>query len=769
MTATPQFESNSISLPQPVPAQSRSLGRENEEAPGEEEGCEEEEEEEKEKEEAALSDISDDDFKESGRVKPSLSEEASSPTESKSLEKKLSEELEDILYLRLIALRSMNIPGDLSPESSSKSIEDEMTELLEEADQAATEAIPPPPIIDIADSEEEKMDFYMKTMTTNLSFMSPIKVKEEMEEDFNLLLNDVPQEEKEGPFYSPTQSPVKLSSPESPPDEDEECGSKDEAEKKFFKDQKEESSPWGKTLQIQLYNCDPYQYLYQEERKPPLPLVKKAPPKKRLRKRKSQRVASSSDEEEELARKSNKTKSTLRMPSSPESEDEEAMRAHLLSSIAAKREEKQKRKKKEDPPLPTAQPPLVAAPPLPPQPPSRKVNKPRQVELPFEKLKKYFPNMVRPFIVPLNIPTSSEDEDTGGGGDAFQANLNLFMKNARQGTLPKRIPPPKPARKHPPRSKVPPHNSSSLLLNNKTHPIRKQKHTDSIIEHLPLERQKEYKMLLARIANKEKKKKIQLQQQQQKNHQKSNVEDPEEMRRLLLSKMKSLKSKIEQNKSNLQKTMTVSSTQESSKENNVPDKRLPSAERDVISSRGEVVSGLFKLSAQLSQFRSESEKLLTAQSFLLDLLKQVEETKSLIQRKEERIATLRHVVKLSHISMSKKRKELEAKEFHCKSLGGEGYTLPETGAQQIKNKLTQIASNAKLCKKVNLSSSSSNGNNKEISGLSSSIDHLKGSVSGLDPHTELCRFQLLGKCNDDACPYQHHHHQQHQHSSSPAS
>ncbi|QQP57029.1 Uncharacterized protein FKW44_001888, partial [Caligus rogercresseyi] len=586
---------------------------------------EEEEEEEKEKEEAALSDIR---YKQhfssislyNSKPKfllllliPSLSEEASSPTESKSLEKKLSEELEDILYLRLIALRSMNIPGDLSPESSSKSIEDEMTELLEEADQAATEAIPPPPIIDIADSEEEKMDFYMKTMTTNLSFMSPIKVKEEMEEDFNLLLNDVPQEEKEGPFYSPHRSP---------PDDETKSAAPKTRQKKVFQ------GPKGGELALGEDTSDSTIQL-----KPPLPLVKKAPPKKRLRKRKSQRVASSSDEEE-LARKSNKTKSTLRMP--------KAMRAHLLSSIAAKREEKQKRKKKR----------ILRF--------QQHNHHWWQLLLFHPSLLLYFPNMVRPFIVPLNIPTSSEDEDTGGGGDAFQANLNLFMKKCKTGN--------------------PAQEDTSAQARADASP--RSKHTDSIIEHLPLERQKEYKMLLARIANKEKKKKIQ----------KSNAGDPEEMRRLLLSKMKSLKSKIEQNKSNLQKTMTVSSTQESSKENNVPDKRLPSAERDVISSRGE-------LSAQLSQFRSESEKLLTAQT------------------SSEEGRTDSHPT-------ARRQTQPHLHEFHCSPWRRRLHPT-ETGAQQIKNKLTQIASNAKLCKKVNLSSSSSNGNNKEISGLSSSIDHLR--------------------------------------------
>jgi hypothetical protein len=49
--------------------------------------------------------------------------------------------------------------------------------------------------------------------------------------------------------------------------------------------------------------------------------------------------------------------------------------------------------------------------------------------------------------------------------------------------------------------------------------------------------------------------------------------------------------------------------------------------------------------------------------------------------------------------------------------------------------------------------STTNGN--EL--VSSSLAHLHSSLAPqLDPHTQLCRFELQGKCNDDQCPYQHH-------------
>ena len=39
----------------------------------------------------------------------------------------------------------------------------------------------------------------------------------------------------------------------------------------------------------------------------------------------------------------------------------------------------------------------------------------------------------------------------------------------------------------------------------------------------------------------------------------------------------------------------------------------------------------------------------------------------------------------------------------------------------------------------------------------SSLAHLRTSqISHLDPHKQLCRFELQGKCNDDLCQFQHH-------------
>ena len=45
----------------------------------------------------------------------------------------------------------------------------------------------------------------------------------------------------------------------------------------------------------------------------------------------------------------------------------------------------------------------------------------------------------------------------------------------------------------------------------------------------------------------------------------------------------------------------------------------------------------------------------------------------------------------------------------------------------------------------------------EISGAGSALAHLKqsGNTMVFDPHKEFCRYELQGKCNDDACGYQH--------------
>lgn len=46
------------------------------------------------------------------------------------------------------------------------------------------------------------------------------------------------------------------------------------------------------------------------------------------------------------------------------------------------------------------------------------------------------------------------------------------------------------------------------------------------------------------------------------------------------------------------------------------------------------------------------------------------------------------------------------------------------------------------------------------SSSSSPLEHLRGSRVGegsvrLDPHTQLCRYQLDGECRDSQCEYQH--------------
>ncbi|CAB4055855.1 unnamed protein product [Lepeophtheirus salmonis] len=762
MTATTKFESTAISLPRPVPAHGGRDAEEGEISDGLEEG------------EEVFSDISDEDFESNyGRsgIKKDFKDDKmtlakkkynlGSSMVGKNTENELVDDFEDvdedILYLRLMALRSM-IPSSDTPTSnkspiSSKSIEDEMEELLEEADKAAAQSsIPPPPIIDIADSDEEKMDLYIKTMTTNMSFLAPIKVKEELHEpsisggpldDPNLqyLVMKLKRslenggsiassnQEQEDSFYSPTQSPVHMSPPSSPdviplppervlkpPGDDEyienkagplgqhqpvdmELGSENEAEIQFFKHQKEIPSVVGwpphqllcsgamsvpnLTPQM-LYNCDHYLYqesMYQEELNsicgnkknfikavtakpppPPPPILPSTTPttsksKKRIRKRKSTiKFISTSDEEENAQVVQTKRRITPPPPQPPppvvpinpiDSDDEEAMRAHLLSTMAAKRnaaknevdaikkvtKQVEKAKTEKQPPLKILSKPVKKS--------LSKLCVETSTEMPFDKLKKYFPNMVRPFIIPLNIPPSSEDESTSTM--LFQANLDLFMKNAREDscTIPrmKRIPPPKPVRKNPPRSKV---SATALLLNNKTNPIRK--------------RQKEYKMLLARIAVKEKK--------QQLENSKKDIEDPEEMRK---------------NKIDLKKKVLVESKENNEPKNiiedggsNVPEKivneSVVSSEKDLIQSRNE--------------FKNESEKLITAQNFLSDLMKQ-------------------------------KRRDLSVQESQCKKLGetliGEAYELPSTGSEKIKHKLVQIASNAKLCKKANLESARSEG------------------------------------------------------------
>ena len=244
---------------------------------------------------------------------------------------------------------------------------------------------------------------------------------------------------------------------------------------------------------------------------------------------------------------------------------------------------------------------------------------------------------------------------------------------------------------------------------------------------------------------------------------------------------------------------------------------LDSKEKTLGSIRKTVTNDLYKLSAQLSQLKNETNRKKTAEEYLQNLKQKLSEVESLVARKNERILQIKEVVMHSHNEISIKRKEMVRVENECKNIGSEVfgpfYKPPQESSRKIKEKIALIQKHANeiqpedklfhnsttdagsqklenkipdkktdelnsslntdLCRqndgKENAFSSLQSLNDKlefseskqkEIGGFSSvgsALAHLRqsGHTNQYDPHKEFCRYELQGKCNDDACEYQH--------------
>ena len=369
-------------------------------------------------------------------------------------------------------------------------------------------------------------------------------------------------------------------------------------------------------------------------------------------------------------------------------------------------------------------------------------------------IKKHFPNMfMHRVIIPAedlkegpsnNVPTTSNSS-------AFLLKLDTLMKDLRgvQAKKPgKKLAPPKPIRKFPPRTK-----SSSLSK------ADKEELKTSTISHLPLDKQKEYKKLLLLVKQKE------------------NLN--------LLAKSKQAKNAIKP-------VVKESQSKEKPAPQKVPvekptEESLQAKEAELIKVRKEMCASLFKLSAEVSQLKVENEKMETAVAFLQKLKDQVTITENIIAVKHQRIDKLKTVVRESLDNIQVRNRGMADLKKGCKAMGvslqGPKYEPPKDGMETIKRKLSVINSSAKKVATTTTqqvpikkpskespsgSESASSSSSSSDSDSSSSEDeqggqqennslaHLSQSSSVvLDPQIELCRFDLQGRCNDDACPYQH--------------
>lgn len=320
--------------------------------------------------------------------------------------------------------------------------------------------------------------------------------------------------------------------------------------------------------------------------------------------------------------------------------------------------------------------------------------------------RKHFPNL---FLRRVIIP--GKDLLEIGPPKEFVQNLDNLMKDLRSKTkvLPKKAPP-KPIRKFPPG----PASAKKAVIKKVITSTDKEILKKSNISHLPPDKQAEYKKLLAILAKKEK----------------------EPAPKLILTK-----------------------------------DYLTKKEADLIKVRQEMTASLYKLSAEVSQLKQESSKKETAEAFLEKLMKQVATTQELISKKSLRINKLKNVVRQSHQEIVAKSKAIGVLKKECKTIGmtvqGQDYNPPQQGMDMIRKKLSVIHNSAKVVnkqqketeKKQQSETESSDSSDSESSSSSEDeqkpLAHLKKSVI-LDPQVEFCRFDLLGRCNDESCPYQHH-------------
>ena len=374
-----------------------------------------------------------------------------------------------------------------------------------------------------------------------------------------------------------------------------------------------------------------------------------------------------------------------------EDEDADQMRMALLTDLLKKRREKEEKERKESQSKPTLA--ITVS-----ENKRRKVEKVKELNECQRNL--HFPNLVKSVIIPIDPhqQESSDDEEEGAEPkSAFEVSLQSLLDEGRKNAkVKKRTPPPKPARKH-----LPPHNNRNNLLSVKA----KKSLMNSSVQHLPPEKQAEYKILKEKLAK-------------------------------LLSQ---------------KKTAAVQPTKPKSTKST----QLIDNEKDLLRKRADLVKNLFKLSAEMSSLKDATAKKKAAEAFVADLKRQLVEAEAALNKKSERISSLKHIVLKSHKEVAEHRTGVKSAEEKCKSLAekGEKYALPSAMSALIRSKLSSIAVTSRQL------SSSKPKSPKKKSVLSGALAHLRSpklpnSVI-LDPHKELCRFELQGVCNDDKCQFQH--------------
>jgi len=201
-------------------------------------------------------------------------------------------------------------------------------------------------------------------------------------------------------------------------------------------------------------------------------------------------------------------------------------------------------------------------------------------------------------------------------------------------------------------------------------------------------------------------------------------------------------------------------------------KMLESVETGVVSIRKTLSTSLFKLSAYMSQLQKETIGVESGIKYAEELRRQLKETEELVAMRQEKVDNLREVIRESHKQITMQRQDMTSKEDECRSIGLEvydgEYNPPADGAENIKKKLEMIRNTALKVKTTTYASTESGAvSTGSIVGVGvggqtdyrSPLEHLNQSerldTVKLDHSKELCRFELAGKCLDEACQFQH--------------
>merc|ERR1711915_1107344 len=216
-------------------------------------------------------------------------------------------------------------------------------------------------------------------------------------------------------------------------------------------------------------------------------------------------------------------------------------------------------------------------------------------------------------------------------------------------------------------------------------------------------------------------------------------------------------------------TLNPNNEKDELKEQDDPKKstELKALESDVVEMRRGLSASLFKLSAYMSQLQKETSGVDSAIKYIEELKKQLQETEKLVLMREKKVDSLRDVIRESHRQITVQKQEMTKKEEDCRNVGikvvGDEYKPPVEGAENIRNTAMKVKTTSFNKDETGNNVGGGEGGSGDPPGqppalggdYRSPLEHLSAGQHGVDHSKEVCRFALVGKCNDDSCQLQH--------------